>query len=111
VRDTTFSVANARQEWLRLLRNQEPDMKTFLAAGLVTVALLGPAQAGKEFGGYECTSGCSANVAGFRWAKQHRITDEAACRGRSNSFADGCRVYVGDPDHTVDEDDDGDPIR
>jgi hypothetical protein len=107
---TTFRVAKPDLEWLRLLQNQELRMKTFLAAGIFTAVLLGPAQAGQEFGGYECTDGCVSHVAGYIWAQQHHITSESACRGKSNSFVEGCRVYVGDPNHTVDEDDDGDPI-
>jgi len=85
-------------------------MKTYLAAAMFAAVLLGPAKAGQEFGGYECTDGCVSHAAGYVWAERNHITKESACRGKSNAFVEGCRVYVGDPYHGASENDDGDPI-
>jgi hypothetical protein len=82
----------------------------FLIAIVVLLSMVNSAEA-REFGGYECTDDCSGHAAGYRWAEEHDITDQVDCpSGNSNSFHEGCLVYVDDPNRGADEDDDGDPI-
>lgn len=47
-----------------------------------------------EFMGYTCTKDCSGHKAGYEWAKKKNLTDPADCRGRSNSFVEGCRAFT-----------------
>ena len=65
----------------------------------------------RTFGGYECTEDCSGHAAGYRWAEDKGITDEADCSGDSQSFIEGCLVYLQDPARGADADDDGEPIE
>ena len=57
-----------------------------------------------EFAGYACTVDCSGHEAGYKWAKEHNISDGEECdrageNSNSPSFAEGCHAYVdGDPD-------------
>lgn len=65
----------------------------------------------RTFGGYDCTSDCSGHAAGYRWAEQNGIQNAYRCRGNSNSFIEGCKVFTQDPYRGADEDDDGDEIE
>lgn len=49
---------------------------------------------GGTFHGYECTDDCSGHEAGYEWAEDNDIADEADCDGNSNSFNEGCQAYV-----------------
>ncbi|MFH1654603.1 MAG: hypothetical protein ABIE74_11205 [Pseudomonadota bacterium] len=46
------------------------------------------------FHGYECTDDCSGHEAGYEWAKENDISDIENCDGNSDSFNEGCQVYV-----------------
>ena len=48
----------------------------------------------EDSGNYVCTQDCSGHEAGFAWAQEHDITDEYDCRGRSDSFIEGCEAFV-----------------
>lgn len=86
-------------------------MRTALAlCALLFVVLPVPADA-RTFGGYLCTVDCSGHAAGYLWAEQKNIDDEARCpSGPSQSFNEGCLAYVQDTNRGADEDDDGEPI-
>jgi hypothetical protein len=60
-----------------------------------------------EFHGYECTQDCSGHDAGYKWAEERDIDDEADCGGNSESFIEGCKAYVQEHD-SDDASDDGD---
>lgn len=49
-----------------------------VAALIVTLLTVGNAQA-DTFDGYECLGDCSGHQAGFDWAEQNQIADEASC--------------------------------
>lgn len=69
------------------------------------------AQESRTFGGFDCTDDCSGHAAGYNWAQSKSITDESDCGGDSNSFTEGCQVYVREPSRGADEDDDGNEIE
>ena len=63
-------------------------------------------------GGYEdaegdadCTTDCSGHEAGWAWAKEREVTDEAECTGSSESFTAGCDAYAR---HRAEDDGDDD---
>lgn len=79
-----------------------------LLAGLQYFRTADSAAAQQTYGGYECTDDCSGHKAGFEWAQQNDIQDESDCEGSSSqSFAEGCKVYVENPGRNADYDDDG----
>jgi hypothetical protein len=79
------------------------------AAGLILQPVLAMA---RSFGGYECSDDCSGHAAGYRWAEEHDVDDEDKCpQGNSESFYEGCLVFVQDPGRGADEDDDGESIE
>ena len=43
---------------------------------------------------YGCTQDCSGHDAGFEWAKDNDIDDDADCGGNSESFIEGCQTFV-----------------
>jgi hypothetical protein len=46
-------------------------------------------------GDVPCEDDCSGHYAGWRWATRQRVTAEHQCAGsRSNSFREGCKVYL-----------------
>lgn len=49
-----------------------------------------------HFGGYACKTDCSGHRAGYAWAESHGLEDEDQCEGNSQSFIQGCFVYVGE---------------
>lgn len=79
-------------------------------ATTVFVWLAVPAQAQETFGGYECTEDCSGHKAGYDWAEQNSVSSDSDCGGNSQSFEEGCKAYVEDPDRGGDQDDDGEEI-
>ena len=66
----------------------------------------------RTYGGFECTDDCSGHAAGYKWAKERDIDDEANCpKGNSQSFQEGCIAYTEDPDRAdPDEDDEGNVV-
>jgi hypothetical protein len=85
-------------------------MRTVIA--LATLAMLaspGMVQAqDRTFGDFDCTVDCSGHSAGYKWADEHGIDDEADCpQGNSQSFHEGCVAYTRDSTHDPDEDDNG----
>lgn len=46
------------------------------------------------FYGYKCTDDCSGHYAGYEWAEQNNINSEDDCVGNSQSFIEGCKVFV-----------------
>ena len=46
------------------------------------------------FGEYKCEDDCSGHYAGYEWAEQNEIGNESECVGNSQSFIEGCKVYV-----------------
>src|ERR1700674_5874785 len=53
-----------------------------------------PVPATEYFHGYPCTVDCSGHEAGYQWASDRGIVDEADCTGNSDSFIEGCKAYV-----------------
>jgi hypothetical protein len=51
---------------------------------------------------YGCTGDCEGHEAGFRWAKEHSITD-GSCNSNSDSFDEGCQAYADAIEEKVDE--------
>lgn len=47
-----------------------------------------------SFRGYECTDDCSGHEAGYEWAERKGITNIYDCTGNSDSFIEGCEIYV-----------------
>src|SRR5580704_8919206 len=76
---------------------------------LATIAFAHSASAqDRTFGGFDCTDDCSGHSAGYKWADQHNIDDEADCPdGNSQSFHEGCIAYTQDSNKDPDEDDQG----
>jgi hypothetical protein len=91
-------------------------MRKILVAAMI-LAFLATAAVARSFGGYECTVDCSGHKAGYEWAEDKAITDEAQCRQilvitpNRTSFYEGCLTYVENPFRGADEDDDGDEIE
>jgi hypothetical protein len=83
-----------------------------IATLLCRLALaLSIAASARTFGGFDCTIDCSGHAAGYRWAEEHDIDDEDNCPlGNSESFHEGCVVYVREPSRGADRDDDDDLI-
>jgi len=48
----------------------------------------------KTFHGYDCSDDCSGHEAGYEWAEENEITDEDNCDGKSDSFIEGCKIFV-----------------
>lgn len=68
-------------------------MKSTVGAFIGVLLLSLPALAA-EFKGSPCTKDCSGHKAGYAWAAKKSITDPGDCRGRSESFVKGCRIYA-----------------
>lgn len=47
-----------------------------------------------SFRGYRCTEDCSGHEAGYKWAEDNNINDEYDCESSSDSFTEGCIIYV-----------------
>ena len=46
------------------------------------------------FRGEECLTDCARHRTGYEWAKSARINNPAECRGPSESFIEGCKIYT-----------------
>lgn len=46
------------------------------------------------FGRYRCTDLCEGHQAGYEWAGKRRVQTFDQCAGRSQSFIEGCYVYL-----------------
>jgi len=46
------------------------------------------------FGEYKCTDDCSGHYAGYEWAEKNGIDSIDGCTGNSQSFIEGCKVFV-----------------
>lgn len=46
------------------------------------------------FNEYKCTNDCSGHYAGYEWAEDNNINSEDDCFGNSQSFIEGCKVFV-----------------
>ncbi len=68
-------------------------MKTAIGVFISLLLLSAPSLAA-EFKGSPCTKDCSGHKAGYAWAEKKGITDPDDCRGRSESFVKGCRLYA-----------------
>jgi hypothetical protein len=76
----------------------------------VTIFFVRPAPA-QTYGGFDCTVDCSGHAAGYKWADDHGINDEADCpEGNSQSFHEGCIAYTQDNARDPDSDDDGNTV-
>lgn len=83
-------------------------MRTML--GGISAALLATTAAAQTFDGYDCLDDCSGHRAGFEWARDNNVTSETECDTSSWSFVEGCRVYLQNPYHDPEVDDDGNEI-
>jgi hypothetical protein len=67
---------------------------------ILTSILLGACHRPQSYveaeGDAECKGSCSGHEAGWRWAQHRQISDPAQCRGRSESFVEGCEAYARD---------------
>lgn len=57
---------------------------------VLALAVSSPA-VGQYSGRFGCTGDCSGHEAGYEWAVEQGITDPRECRGRSQSFIEGCQ--------------------
>ena len=62
----------------------------------------------------QCTTDCSGHEAGYNWAEQHGIDDEADCdhaeeNSNSPTFGEGCRAYI--RENSLHRSDDNQPQR
>lgn len=46
------------------------------------------------FSEYKCEDDCSGHYAGYEWAEDNNINSEDDCVGNSQSFIEGCKVFV-----------------
>ena len=46
------------------------------------------------FSEYKCEDDCSGHYAGYEWAEENNISGEDDCAGNSQSFMEGCKVFV-----------------
>lgn len=53
-----------------------------------------PLKETQYFHNVACTDDCSGHAAGYEWAKNNNIIASSLCSGKSNSFIEGCKVYV-----------------
>ncbi|WP_292577784.1 hypothetical protein [Mesorhizobium sp.] len=81
-----------------------------MAAAIAIAAYVTPSFAQQTFGGNDCTVDCSGHKAGYDWAEKNQISDESDCSSNSQSFNEGCRTYLEDPNRGSDEDDEGNEI-
>lgn len=60
---------------------------------MIVTALL-PLAFAATFHGYDCKTDCSGHEAGYVWAAKHMYDDPAQCRGKSQSFIEGCQAWI-----------------
>jgi hypothetical protein len=64
---------------------------------LLTFFLLFFSACAKEvqtFYGYQCQDNCSGHESGYAWAKKNKVGKEQDCLSFSQSFQEGCSVYL-----------------
>ncbi len=49
---------------------------------------------GLTFHGVDCLDDCSGHDAGYKWAEENGIFNEGDCDGKSDSFIEGCKIFV-----------------
>jgi len=70
-------------------------MKPGIELLFVITAVFFASEAFAQYSGrYGCTDDCSGHEAGYAWAEKRGIDDPDDCRGRSQSFIEGCRDYA-----------------
>lgn len=47
------------------------------------------------FHGWRCGGDCTLHHAGYAWGERHKITNPQDCRGKSESFIEGCWAFTG----------------
>jgi len=52
-------------------------------------------------GSVDCANDCSGHNAGFAYAQEHDIDDDAECNSASDSFVEGCKAYGEEIDQCV----------
>jgi hypothetical protein len=99
---------------VRMTSERDQMRNQALMLSIVSLIALGNSTSAQKrtYGGYQCTDDCSGHAAGYEWAKEHEIDDEAKCpEGNSQSFHEGCLAYTQDPDRAdPHEDDNGDKV-
>jgi hypothetical protein len=66
----------------------------------------------RKYDDFDCMENCSGHAAGYAWAEQHDVVDEADCPlGNSQSFREGCLAFVRDPARGEEEDDNGNMLE
>ena len=53
-------------------------------------------------GSVDCAKDCSGHTAGFAYAQEHDIEDDAECNSASDSFVEGCKAYGEEIDQCAD---------
>lgn len=46
------------------------------------------------FNGYVCKKNCSAQKAGYSWARKKNLTSDNDCISTSKAFNEGCKVWI-----------------
>lgn len=76
----------------------DPDDVDATTTTTTTVAQADPAPVEHPYetseGDADCTVDCSGHEAGWKWAKEHDITNDDDCGGNSQSFIEGCQAYA-----------------
>jgi len=65
-----------------------------LLKSILFLMMLAKPVAAAEFHGARCTKDCSGHRAGYEWAQEKNVREESACGGTSESFREGCRIWV-----------------
>lgn len=60
----------------------------------ITEYLSGSKLLGSRFFGYKCLDDCSGHEQGWLWALKNKINSTAFCTGNSQSFIEGCYIFV-----------------
>jgi len=68
---------------------------TLICTVLLLAGCVGTESPG-TFHGYPCTEECSGHIAGYEWAENNDIDSIYDCDSNSNSFTEGCEIYVGE---------------
>ncbi|MDR2199637.1 MAG: hypothetical protein LBR53_09330 [Deltaproteobacteria bacterium] len=71
-------------------------MKKSALLAAAAVLFFSPALHAKSFLGYACLENCEGHEAGYRWADENKLTRVEDCRGKSESFIEGCVAYIED---------------
>lgn len=83
-------------------------MQTWKLISAIAALTVATSAQANSFGDYQCLDDCSGHQAGFDWAEQNQIDDEASCSTFSTSFNEGCVSFVQGTASAVDDDDDDD---